>query len=60
MDADWVVWVVVTVGVVLAALLVFVVLGHLRRLGRERAAVTADVTRRLARLQLLRATRGKR
>jgi hypothetical protein len=42
------------------AVLAVAVVGHVRRLGRERAAMTVDVTRRVARLQLLRATRRSR
>jgi hypothetical protein len=59
-DVELVVWVLLGLGLVLAVLLGVVVLGHVRRLARERAATTADVTRRLARLRLLRATRGSR
>ncbi|MBA3906355.1 MAG: hypothetical protein H0X35_06675 [Pseudonocardiales bacterium] len=57
---DLVVWALLVLGVVLMALLAFVVLRHVRQLGRERAATTTDMTRRLARLQLLRATRDSR
>jgi hypothetical protein len=59
-DAELVAWVLVGVGVVLMAVLAVAVLGHVRRLGRERAAMTVDVSRRVARLQLLRATRRSR
>ena len=48
------------VGVVLAALLVVLVLVRLRRLQRARSAATGDVERRVARLQLLAATRANR
>ncbi len=60
MDAELVAWVLVALGLVLMALLAVAVVRHVRRLGRERAAVTADLTRRVARLQLLRATRRSR
>jgi hypothetical protein len=59
-DAELVVWVLLALGLVLVALLALVLIGHVRQFGRERTATTADVTRRLARLRLLRATRGSR
>lgn len=59
MDAELVIWVLLAAAVVVIVVLAVVVLGHVRRLGREQSAAAADLTRRLARLQLLRATRSR-
>jgi hypothetical protein len=60
MDVEMVVWGLVALGVVLAALLAVIALRHVRRLARVRATVSADVARRVARLQLLAAARAHR
>ena len=60
MDVEMVVWGLVALLVVLAALLAVIALRHVRRLARARAAVSTDVARRVARLQLLAAARGHR
>lgn len=60
MDAELVAWVLLVVGLVLMALLGLVLMGHVRRLGRERAAARSDVGSRWAVVQALLATRRER
>lgn len=60
MDAELVAWVLLVVGLVVMALLGLVLLGHVRRLGRERAAAASDVGSRWAVVQTLLATRRER
>jgi hypothetical protein len=55
-DAELLAWVLLVVGLVLMALLGLVLMGHVRRLGRERAAATSDVRSRWAVVQALLAT----
>jgi hypothetical protein len=58
MSVETVAWGLMALGVVVAALLVVLALRHVRRLARVRAAVAADVGRRVARLRLVAAGRA--
>ncbi len=53
-------WVLLVVGLVLMALLGLVLMGHVRRLRRERAAATSEVGSRWAAVQALLVTRRER
>jgi hypothetical protein len=63
MSAEVVAWVLLGLGVVAMVVLALLLGRHVRRLGRERAGVTADIALRVARLRLLapaRARKGRR
>ena len=60
MDAEMVAWALLVLGA-LGMVVLAVLLGrHVRRLGRERAGVTADIAPRVARLRLLAAGRARK
>jgi len=60
MDAELVAWALLVLGVVVMVVLALLLGRHVRRLGRERAVVTAALTPRVARLRLLAAGRARK
>ena len=60
MDADWVAWALLVLGVLVMVVLVLVLGKHVRRLGRERAGLEAATAPRVARLRLLAAGRARK
>jgi hypothetical protein len=60
MDAETVAWTLLVVGALVLIVLAVLLGRHVRRLGRTRAAVTADVAPRVARLRLLAAGRARK
>jgi hypothetical protein len=60
MSAEVVAWVLLGLGVVVMLVLALLLGRHVRRLGRERAGVAADIAPRVARLRLLAAARARK
>jgi hypothetical protein len=60
MDAETVAWTLLVVGALVMVVLAVLLGRHVRRLGRTRSAVTADVAPRVARLRLLAAGRARK
>ena len=60
MDAETVAWTLLVVGALVMVLLAVLLGRHVRRLGRVRSAVTADVAPRVARLRLMAAGRARK
>ena len=60
MDAEAVAWTLLVLGVLVMVVLALLLGRQVRRLGRERAGVTADIAPRVARLRLLAAGRARK
>ena len=60
MDAEVVAWALLVLGVLVMVVLAALLGRHVRRLGRVRAGVEADIAPRLARLRLLAAGRARK
>jgi len=60
MDAEVVAWALLVLGVLVMVVLAALLGRHVRRLGRVRAGVEADLAPRVARLRLLAAGRARK
>jgi hypothetical protein len=60
MDAETVAWALLVLGVLVMVVLTVLLGRHVRRLGRVRAGVEADIAPRVARLRLLAAGRARK
>jgi hypothetical protein len=60
MDAEVVAWALLVLGVLVMVVLAALLGRHVRRLGRVRAGVEADIAPRVARLRLLAAGRARK
>jgi hypothetical protein len=60
MDAETVAWALLVVGALVMVVLAVLLGRHVRRLGRVRAGVEADIAPRVARLRLLAASRARK
>ena len=60
MDAEAVAWTLLGLGVLMMVVLAVLLGRHVRRLGRMRAGVEADIAPRVARLRLLAAGRARK
>ena len=60
MDAEVVAWALLVLGVLVMVVLAVLLGRHVRRLGRVRAGVEADIAPRVARLRLLAAGRARK
>ena len=60
MDAEVVAWALLVLGVLVMVVLAALLGRHVRRLGRVRAGVEADIAPRIARLRLLAAGRARK
>jgi hypothetical protein len=60
MDAEVVAWALLVLGVLVMVVLAALLGRHVRRLGRVRAGVEADIAPRVARLRLLAAGRTRK